>query len=652
MHVTSGSEIHVPIVSIVIVGWRDAPLLVRCLTSLAENRPTVPYEVLVVLNEPSAPLVSSVRQGFPDVRTWSFSTNLGFGGAVNFGAENALGEFVVLLNDDCVVHRDWLEPLVDTARRRGSCGAVGSTFLHPDGTLQEAGSVLWNDGSSRAVGDGESGTGIGYRFERRVDYCSGGSLLVRRDAWLAVGGLDDRYYPAYYEDVDLSLRLDAAGWETWYQPASCVTHSRSTSTNHGFRNYLMLANREVFRDRWASELVDRCGPGELEQAMWRARGRPGRVLVIDDMVPAPSLGSGFGRMFDCLLALASDTTLAVDFHPRQFGEQTAAQAAILSQYGVRIVTDLQAHLDTDGVDVDVVLMSRPHNYEIFEQLLDRMLTHVPVVYDAEAVYYRRAEMQAALAKDPTERAELERAASRMRELEERLFARADQVVCISDDEARLAAEHAPGPVTVVEAWLTGAQPTPSGFRPRRDIGFVAGWAAGKGSPNADGLLWFAREVLPIVRAKMPWCRLLVTGASPPQDVSWLHGESVVFLGGVADLHAFYDQIRVAISPVRFGAGVKLKSIEALQSGVPLVATVEGAAGLDPGLIGAFFASDDPETFARCLISLLTDETAWEQSRGIALRASSAEHRDGLTIAAWPEIVRKHLTDEHARSEPR
>ena len=119
--------------------------------------------------------------------------------------------------------------LVGSARRNGprrsGCAMAGSTFLHPDGSLQEAGSILWSDGSASAAGDGFPDGFM--RFERRVDYCSGGSLLLRRDVWEALGGFDDRYYPAYFEDVDLALRASDAGWEVWYQPLSVVRHARS-----------------------------------------------------------------------------------------------------------------------------------------------------------------------------------------------------------------------------------------------------------------------------------------------------------------------------------------------------------------------------------------------------------------------------------------
>lgn len=642
MRVVAVGQSLQPEASIIIVGWRGAPHLKRCLRSVAANAPTVDHEVVVVLNEPTPEVLSMLNRGFQGLRIYTFSTNRGFGGAANYGVEQARGEFVVLLSDDCVVLPHWLESLVDTAGRRPDAGAVGSTFRQRSGVLQAAGSILWRDGSLTPVGHDEEGDGCPHLYERRVDSCSAGSLLVRREAWLAVGGMDDFYYPAHYEDVDLCLRLAAAGWQTWYQPTSVVVNERSPSVSEGFTAFLRNRNQELFRERWSTELAARCAPGDLEEAIWRARGRPGRVLVIDDRVPAPHLGSGYGRMWDCLMALAADPGLAIDFHPRLPLATDDDLAERLREVGVRIVPDLEAHLETPGVGVDVLLISRPHNYWFHEGLRARLLPDVPVVYDAEAVYYRRLEMQLALADDDEHREALEQRAVRMRGLEERLFAEADHVVCISEEEARVAAEFARCPITVIEAWLADARPTQAGFQERQDMGFVAGWSAGPGSPNADGLLWFAREVMPLVKARVASARLLVTGADPPDDVTSLHGDDIVFLGNVDDLHDFYNGIRVVISPVRFGSGVKLKSVEALQSAVPLVGTTEGVAGLDPAFEGAVFATDDPSRFADYVVALLSDETAWSQSRTTALQVAGADQREGLTVAAWPDIIRKHL----------
>ncbi|MGY5885421.1 glycosyltransferase [Modestobacter lacusdianchii] len=624
-----------PGASIVIVGWRDAPYLTACVESVLSSVPAENADVLVVLNEPAPGLAPEIRSRFPDIRVWTFRFNLGFGGAVNFAASRAEREFLVLLNDDSLVEPGWLEALMDTARRRPDVGAVGSTFLNVDGSLQEAGSVLWSTARTWAVGTG--GNVAQWDFERRVDYCSGGSLLVRLAAWRALGGVDDRYYPAYYEDVDLCLRLDEAGWQTWYQPASRVRHVRGGSTSNWFRAFLDEVNHARFTERWAHVLAEREEPGNVEAAAWKAMRRDRRVLVIDDLVPTESMGSGFGRARDMLIELSAAPDLHVAFHPRNgVGRGTSA----LTSHGVRIVQDLASHLDTPGVDYDVVVVSRPHNGEIFRDLLNEKLPHAKRIYDAEALYHRRVEQEVLRAPEGPQRDALQAQADAMRTLEESLAAEADLVVCISEQEAAHVRPHTQAPVVVIEALLSAPEVTTAPFIDRHDIGFIAGWLAGPGAPNSGALLWFAREVLPLVQSELPSCRLLVTGASPPDDVRWMDGPDVRFIGMLPELRSFYDHIRVAISPTLVGAGVKLKTVEAVQYGVPVVATSEGAAGLSDEWHEAVSVADDPRAFADAVIALVRDRRTWERRRNRGLELVSAGRQGNSDIRMWPKVVRQ------------
>ena len=296
----------------------------------------------------------------------------GFGGAINYAAGRARGRYLVLLNDDCVAQPGWLDALVETAQRRARCAIVGSTNLNPDGTLQEAGSVVWSDGSTSCIGEGQADDQM--RFERRADYVSGGSMLVDKDVWVELGGFDDAYYPAYYEDVDLCLRAAAAGWEVWYQPLAAVSHSRSASTSALFRHFLFQRARETFVNRWSQFLETRESNGAHERALWKGMGAPRRVLVIQDQRP----GSGF----DLLATLERDPDVHIALYSTAPSAPGPRPGALRS---VRIIPDLDAHLATDGVDYDVVVIPDPHNREVYRDVVHRYLRDVRVISDAESL---------------------------------------------------------------------------------------------------------------------------------------------------------------------------------------------------------------------------------------------------------------------------
>lgn len=277
-----------PLVSLIVIAWRSAPHIRTCLESVVAHIHDIPYEVVLILNEPDDQLREFVDTKTTGIQTITTRVNVGYGGAVNLGVKRARGEYVVLLNDDAEIMENWLGPLVDLVRRRPLATAVGSTTLFPDGTIQESGSVIWADGSTVKVGRNLPGDSRKYDYERRVDHCSGTSLLARKSSWLAVDGMDaDEYYPAYYEDTDFCLRLIEAGGQVWYQPRSYLRHLESASTNSSYRRFLFEKNQAVFVKRWAGRLrshvvFDPNDGRAIDEAVWRAMGSPVRVLAVVD----------------------------------------------------------------------------------------------------------------------------------------------------------------------------------------------------------------------------------------------------------------------------------------------------------------------------------------------------------------------------------
>ncbi len=630
-----------PLVSIVIIGWRRAPYLLDCLRSIAASVREVSYEVVLVLNEPAPDLEGRIERHVRGATVLRTRANLGFGGANNLGASKARGRFLVFLNDDTTVDPNWLEALVDLIERRPSVAAVGSKILLTDGTLQEAGSVIWSDGWTFTVGRGLPGDTKRFDFERRVDYSSACSMLIRRDVFNELGGFDDTFYPAYFEDADLAMKLAQTSWQFWFQPRSVVHHRESASTNESFRQFLLDRNHEIFYQRWKDAISrheERVAAHEpaVERAVWRAMGVPTRLLVIDDRVPDPAIGSGFGRMADVMVELAATGAYHLSLLPSI--ERGYERNDVLARHGIEVIDEpLDLHIAKQGLGYSLVIISRPHNYERLIEEVRSLLPGVPVVYDAEALYFRRIERQAAFCVDPVEALDLESEARVMRATEAAIAADADQIVCISHEEAEFFRTHAKGRVDINAPFLAAPSPTPAAYRERHDIGYVAGWAAGPKSPNADGLIWFVRHVLPGIRARVPGTQLIVTGANPPDNVRRLESDAVRFVGMVEDLDAFYNERLVVVVPVRYGAGVKIKTIEALQYAVPTVATSIGIEGIpvdDPLVVPGL---DDPDAFAVEVAQLVSSEPYWDARRRVIF-AQHNRWRSQSAESLWPGLV--------------
>lgn len=250
-----GAEVaESPTVSIIVLVMTDVSSLERCLRSLLTALPTgVTSEILVVANGTPRAVLGDLRAR-ADITLIESPVNLGFAGGCNLAVRYARGENLLFLNDDVTVSRGWLEGLSHAMDEDARVAVVGSKVLLRDGRLQEAGSVLWSDGSTSGVGRGDDPGNEAYQVRRDVDYVSFCSALVRRCAWDAAGGFDERYFPAYYEDVDLCLTLQASGWRVKYEPSSVVDHGEGGSASRDFRDFISRRNQGKFVLKWSRTL--------------------------------------------------------------------------------------------------------------------------------------------------------------------------------------------------------------------------------------------------------------------------------------------------------------------------------------------------------------------------------------------------------------
>jgi GT2 family glycosyltransferase len=630
---------HAQAVSVIIPTVSQATHLAACLAALQQAHPagSPGPEIVVVLNG-ATPAVRDVARAASGVRLVESAVNRGFAGGCQLGARASTSPRLAFLNDDVRVAPGWLEPLLDTMLRHPRVGAVGPRVLGPDGRVQEVGSIIWRDGSTRPFGRGLPATSPGWRWRRRVDYCSACALLVRREAWDLTGGFDEDYHPAYYEDVDFSLELEKAGYEVWVDPRSEVTHAESASSTTTFKHFLFSRHKARLVSRHARGLSVRLPaplePADLEHAERAAverleRAGP-RVLVIDDRVPRHGLGSGFDRMADTLQELA-DAGARVRMLPT---ETEAEFVPALAAAAIAIVDGHGRSIEAEIHQCDIVIVSRPNNARRVCEAFARLPPgrRPRLIYDAEALYHRRALRQAQVSSEDESRVFHAQAAEWLA-AEAAIATCADEIVCVSDDEAAFFEGQGARRVRVVTPWLRLAAPTEPTLDGRADIGFVAGWLAGATSPNGDALAWFAAEVLPRIVAEVPWARVRVTGTLPP-PLDRLEGLHLRAEGYVTDLAGFYRQLRVAIAPLRFGAGVKLKTVEALQYGVPIVATSSGAEGLD-ALHGEVIAvHDDAETFAAAVVARLRDVEVWRAQRTAIDMAMAARPRH----SGWTAVL--------------
>ncbi len=283
-----------PDVSIVIVTYNTGEVLGQTLQALLEN--TEPCYELIVVDNGSDDGTPALLQEVESATIVLNARNHGFGVANNQGAAIARGLCVFFMNPDVFVNAGWLPPLLQRIQADERVGAVGPMVLSPDGSLQCAGALLSQSGSTACYGDGDRPERPEYRFPRVVDYLGGGCLLVRRRAFNEVGGFDPAFGLLYFEDADLCLALADHDYRSVYEPASSVTHMRGEPG--AALSLLALRNRGLFEQRWRRVLASR--------PLSPLDASPRRLVAARD---APSVAAAHSKLHDPLLQKTLDHTV-------------------------------------------------------------------------------------------------------------------------------------------------------------------------------------------------------------------------------------------------------------------------------------------------------------------------------------------------------
>jgi GT2 family glycosyltransferase/glycosyltransferase involved in cell wall biosynthesis len=601
-----------PLVSIVIPTFNKAEYLYQCLESILAHT-QVPFEVVVV-DDCSADRTPELVARLDNVRGVRNETNLEFIRTSNRGARLAAGPYLLFLNNDVTVTPQWLSTLLATIERYPQCGAVQGKLIRPDGTLQEAGTIIWRDGSALGYGRDDDPFRPEYSYVREVDYCSAACLLVRAELFHALGGFDERYLPAYYEDVDLCFGVRRLGYRVVFQPQVSVFHYEFGSRSPARAEALCLANQPKFAQKWAAELATQPSQGEVLRARDR---RPGlRVLVMDDQIPASHLGSGLPRTFK-MLELLCELGHVVTFVPLTIRTQHQPTTRRLEQLGIEVFSG-DDFLPEDVLHdragyYDVVVISRPHNGARYLDLVRERFPRARIVYDAEAVFcvreFLRAELEGRGLSEAQKRAMLRQ--------ELAIVKSADAVITVSERERDVIVRETAHDRVVVWGHARDVRAPEMPFSKRRDLLFVGGFLQGH-PPNTDAVMHFAHVVFPAIQKRLPDCRFVIVGSDPPEAVHQLASSHIVVAGYVDALEEYYEKCRVFVVPLRFGAGISLKLIEAMSQGIPAVVTAVGATGL--GLEDrreALIARDDGE-FVDKVVELYEDATLWAAVQRAAL----------------------------------
>ncbi len=604
-----------PKASLIIPVYNQYQHTQTCLKSLANTVTRVPYEVIVV-DDASDDCTPRLLAGMNGITTLTNPKNLGFIGACNRGAGEANAEFLVFLNNDTAVTDYWLDRLLETFSRFPNTGIAGARLLFPDGSLQEVGGIIFRDGSGWNYGRGQDPADPRFQYARKADYVSGACLAVPKALFQQLGGFDDHYAPAYYEDTDLAFKCRDAGFEVRVQPQSTVIHfegaTSGTDISAGTKRYQQI-NQEKFIDRWTEILADHPDviddpANQIAGEAAANHGRRGRLLVIDAYTPQPDQDSGSVRLVNlmmCLQELGYQVTFLADNRAYAGHYTSNLQAAGIEVLYHPWVDDLLDFFEQRGPGFDAVMVSRHYVAEKYLRYVRHYCPNTRFVFDTVDLHYLRELRLAEL----EGKAALKRMALHTKRAELNLVHQSDATLVVSPYEQSILAGELPEANVQVVSNIHPVHGCQVPFEQRRDIFFVGGY---QHPPNVDAATWFAESVFPLIRAQLPNIKCYLVGSKAPEEIKKLHGDGIVFKGFVEDLGPFLNRCRLSVAPLRYGAGVKGKVNMSMSYGQPVVATsiaVEGMYAEDGTHI---LVADEAQDYADAVVRLYTDAALWQK----------------------------------------
>jgi len=588
-----------------------------------------------------------------------------------------LSEWILLLNDDVIMQGDdFITSMLELGDSKSSvAGAVGCSLRTIDGNnIQESGSIVWNDGSALGYGRGRTDLDSPeFNYPRPVDYISGACLMIRKNIFDNYGGFDNNHFTNYYEDTDLQMHVQHdLKKQVWLQPKAVALHNEHGTFGAEESKKKMETSAISFQHKWKSVLVEHdptpihLSTKErnimlLKASDLRARDpTKANILYIDSDLPNRHNGGGYGRAFDNLSMLAElgHRITVVSYGQSSIDWCNEDCHDEIRQLGVELVLTPWEEFAHDRIGFyEIVIVSRPTTLRLTYLKLRKLFqkSSFAIIYDCEALWYRRDEGLAHLYKNGIEFPSIESdvysleekqlIASGDKEAETKLLAMADVVVPVSKKEEDIISDMIPGVKIQSIGHIMNLEKElehKKDFNQRNGLLFIASFG-GEMYYNGDAIWYFLKNIYPLILKEYP-IPLTIAGRKIPKELKTFIRDShlnkhVILIESPEDLDHLYESHRIFIAPHLYGSGIQYKLSEAFSYGIPCVMSKPSAEAFSfTPKTKVTCIGDSPESFKNCVLTVYESKKKWTEIRDNGISFIRKTHNRLKVMQDWSGAI--------------
>ena len=597
-----------PIVSIIILVKNKFDYINDCISSIINTIPKNSFEIIIQFPENNKEIITQMEylKKFYKIKIKIIENNENnnFFFYIKKAIHLSKAKYILFLKDNTKVYKNWLSPLIKLFEKDLKIGMIGSKIINSDGVLDDAGGIIWNNGQYLNFGKGSDGKFAEYNYVKEVDFISGTSIILRKNIFKIIGGFSENYLSLNYYIIDLAFKIRKYGYKVMYQPKSIIEYNLLLNNTKNISNNIEENDKKIFFENWKKDLKYQLEPGNTFIAKDRCLNK-NRILIIDEFIPIFDNDAGSRCSFS-YINIFKELGFHVTFLPSD-SIKREPYCTILQQNGIEVLYGKRYEnksLDNWFKDnlkyFKYFYLQRPLVSIKYINLIKNYSSN-KIIYFAHDLHHVRLLRQYNVTHD--ENIYLE--SQHIKSIEMEIFSKVDVIYVVGGYEYNILKNQIQNkivrniPLYIYENQYKNIE---KNFSKREGLIFVGGMH----DTNIDAVNWFSKEVYPLILDKYP-DMIWYIATNNIYEIKNIESKNIKILYKLSDeeLHLYYQKARIAIAPLRFGAGVKGKVVEAAYNQIPMVTTSIGAEGLDKS-IGSFVIVDSSEKMAEIICELYLD----------------------------------------------